>query len=46
MLQMLENKDQIKNMFIKMFKDPNKEIKIKCVICFLEVIELLHYHSK
>lgn len=40
MLQMLDNKELIKGIFIKMFKDPNKEIKLKCVACFSEVRRL------
>ncbi len=43
MMQMLENKELLKNIFIKMFKDPNKEIKTKCVICFSEVIKYSLY---
>ena len=37
MLQILENKDQLRHLYAKMLKDPSKELKMKAVACFSEV---------
>ena len=37
MLQLFDNKEQLRHMYAKMLKDPCKEIKIKALSCFLEV---------
>ena len=37
MLQILDSTDQLRQSYLKLCKDHSREIKIKCVSCFLEV---------
>lgn len=37
MIPLFEAKDQLRQIYAKLFKDPCKEVKVKCVVCFLEV---------